>query len=610
MDKTLSQVTDRRSTDQADNSFGSARLVAVLDYLCKSLEEAGEEFSGNRDRVQELKARLVEGRFHLAVLGQFKRGKSTLLNALLGEPLLPTSVVPLTSIPTYLRAGPKTAVRVSFLDGKNKEFSILTCGQAADILAQYVTEERNPANKLSVAWVEVEHPSPVLARGVVMIDTPGIGSTFRHNTEATLNFLPQCDVALFVVSADPPITEVEVEFLKAVREKVVRLFFVMNKIDYLTDDERIRAIDFFTRVIRERVGFNGSAPIFIISARQGLEAKLEGNEQLWQTSGLERVQAQLLDFLARDKAQALQVAVARKALDILADALMRIRLQRSSLKMPLDELERRIQIFEQMIREIEQERIKNEDLLAGDRKRALKFLEDEAEDLRQKARRQLEHLLDKVIQEEGDPSTMEVRARNRLAEEIPEFFESELGSVAHVVEGHIEESLRPYQDRLETLIETIRRTAAELFDIPYYPLVGSRVFQRTHEPYWVTHNWDTAIGALPKGFFDRFLPARVRQRKIKKRLLKDAQELVTCNVENIRWATVQNLNETFLRFASDLDERLRETMEASRGAIRAAHLRRKERAETVGPERQRLRHIENALTTVEEDLTPFTKSVA
>ena len=53
--------------------------------------------------------------------------------------------------------------------------------------------------------------------GQVLIDTPGIGSTFRHNAQATLNFLPQCDAALFLVSADPPITEVEVDFLKEVR---------------------------------------------------------------------------------------------------------------------------------------------------------------------------------------------------------------------------------------------------------------------------------------------------------------------------------------------------------------------------------------------------------
>ncbi|MDN5344604.1 MAG: hypothetical protein PWQ18_715 [Clostridia bacterium] len=100
-------------------------------------------------------------------------------------------------------------------------------------------------NKLS--QVEVFYPSPLLSKGVVLIDTPGIGSTFRHNTEATLNFLPQCDAALFLVSADPPITEVEVEFLKAVRSRVTHLFFILNKVDYLNLEQNQNTVQGITR---------------------------------------------------------------------------------------------------------------------------------------------------------------------------------------------------------------------------------------------------------------------------------------------------------------------------------------------------------------------------
>ena len=73
-----------------------------------------------------------------------------------------------------------------------------------DILHGIVTEEGNPKNRLGVLQVEILHPAPILQHGVVLIDTPGIGSTFTHNTAATLNFLPQCDAALFVVSATRP----------------------------------------------------------------------------------------------------------------------------------------------------------------------------------------------------------------------------------------------------------------------------------------------------------------------------------------------------------------------------------------------------------------------
>lgn len=232
----------------ADPSAGG--LIAILARGLKLLEELGEPFSTDRIRLRELQERLTTERFHLAVLGQFKRGKSTLLNALIGEPLLPTSVVPLTSIPTFLLPGPNRHVRIRFLDGRIEEFADLSCDRAAEILANYVTEERNRKNNLRVAAAEVEHPSPLLHIGVVLIDTPGIGSTFRHNTDVTLKFLSQCDAALFVVSGDPPVTEVEVEFLNAVQTKVTRLFFVMNKADYLGDEERSPAVKFFKKVLR------------------------------------------------------------------------------------------------------------------------------------------------------------------------------------------------------------------------------------------------------------------------------------------------------------------------------------------------------------------------
>jgi translation elongation factor EF-1alpha len=182
--------------------------------------------------------------------------------------------VPLTSIPTFLRAGAARAVRVFFHDGREAAFSDLTREQASEVLARHATEKENPKNQCGVERVEVRHPAALLSAGVVMIDTPGIGSTFRHNTEATLNFLPQCDAAIFVVSADPPITEVETGFLKAVRNKVAKLCFVVNKVDYLTDNELVAAVAFFEKTLKE-MGFQDDGPIFSVSASQGIEARLK-----------------------------------------------------------------------------------------------------------------------------------------------------------------------------------------------------------------------------------------------------------------------------------------------------------------------------------------------
>jgi predicted GTPase len=96
-----------------------------------------------------------------------------------------------------------------------------------------VAEEANPRNQLKVARVELLYPAAILADGTVLIDTPGVGSTLSHNTEAARQVLPEYDAALFALSVDPPITEVELEYLDAVTAKVTRVFHVLNKVDYL-----------------------------------------------------------------------------------------------------------------------------------------------------------------------------------------------------------------------------------------------------------------------------------------------------------------------------------------------------------------------------------------
>ena len=185
-------------------------LDDILDGVVASMKDLdGEVSAGLRQRLADLRRRLGEQRLHVAILGQFKRGKSTVLNALLGESLLPTAVVPVTAIPTHVQAGATPRVAISFR-GDRRPAAEFTATRATDLeehIHRFVAEEANCDNRLDVAKVQVFLPAPMLSKGIVLIDTPGIGSTLRHNTETTLGFLPQCDVALFVVSVDPPMTQ-------------------------------------------------------------------------------------------------------------------------------------------------------------------------------------------------------------------------------------------------------------------------------------------------------------------------------------------------------------------------------------------------------------------
>jgi predicted GTPase len=168
-------------------------------------------------------------RLQVAVLGQFKRGKSTFINALLGIAVLPSAVVPATAIPTFIAWGPALLIRVTYQDSRPAdEFRPATPSEAQEALRQWVTEEGNPKNRRGVKRVDLRLPANILRAGMVVIDTPGIGSTLQHNTDTALQVLPECDAALFILSADPPITQAELAYLAQVQRHAVRVFFVLN----------------------------------------------------------------------------------------------------------------------------------------------------------------------------------------------------------------------------------------------------------------------------------------------------------------------------------------------------------------------------------------------
>jgi GTP-binding protein EngB required for normal cell division/F0F1-type ATP synthase membrane subunit b/b' len=578
-------------------------LSFLLAQAIEQVAQLGGDFSPDSQKLQDLRDRLAEERFHLAVLGQFKRGKSTLLNALLGEPVLPTSVVPLTAIPTFLFHAAALQAHIVYHNGKPLEtFTAKHSGELTTMLAHFVTEEGNPHNQRNVAHVEVHHPAPLLRRGVVLIDTPGIGSTFRHNTEATLNFLPQCDAALFLVSADPPLTEVEVEFLKEVHTKVAHLFFILNKVDYLNAAEQQAALSFLKKVLQEQVGLENPEPIFCVSARQGLEARQQNDLQLWERSGLAELENHLLHFLVSDKTRVLQTAVARKAVDRLVEVLLRLRLTIRSLQLPLTDLDERGRLFERQLAEAEQQRLVAQDMLAGDHRRLAALLEEQAEQLRARARHHFNQVVQTALAETGEDVPHEKVAQDALAEAIPVFFERELGEMARVFDQRVQETLEPHRQRADALVETVRRTAAELFEVVYQPLDSSGAFIFEHQPYWVTHHWRTGLSPFSPQLIDRFLPARVRQARRLARLQDQIEKLVIYNVENLRWATRQNLDQAVRRFSSALDERLRETGVATQNAIWVAQQQRQEQAETVADTVASLQSAANTLEQLQTGL--------
>jgi tRNA U34 5-carboxymethylaminomethyl modifying GTPase MnmE/TrmE len=574
--------------EEAPDQARTAGLAALVDHAAATVEEFAASGGHYTRTLAGLRERLVAGRLQVAVLGQFKRGKSSFLNAILGDSLLPTGVVPLTAVATFIRWAAAPSIHVAYLDGR-PEGALRAAGhqQIREQLARFVTEEQNPRNRLGVARVELRYPAPLLRHGIVLIDTPGVGSTLRHNTDAAHQVLPECDAGFFVLSADPPVTETELDYLARARPHLARLFFVFNKIDYLAAEEREESLAFLRASLREHMPAAANAPIFGLSARQALAARQAGDAALLEESGLPEIEHHLTVFLAEEKIGSLQRAVAEKAGVVLDAALMDLALAIRALEMPVEDLEQRAAEFATALNAIERQRLVARDLLVGDQRRAVEGLEKQAAELRVEARRVLHTVVDDALAADVEP--LETTAKSAIAEAIPQFFEARLGRLSRDFASLVDDILKGRVTRAEALIRTVRETAANLFEIPSVPVEEAEAFVVKREPYWVTQRWSDSLNPFAGGFVDRLLPPASRSARLGKRLVAEIDDLVERNVENLRWATLQNVDAAFRRFAAAFDERLAEVIAATRGAIDAAAEKRRMHADEADAELSRLR---------------------
>ena len=197
------------------------------------------------------------------IAGEFNSGKSSFINALLGDKVVAEGVTPTTDRITLLRYG----------------------AEPAELPLEEFLLERN-------------FPADVLQR-LTIVDTPGTNAIIRRHEELTRDFIPRSDLVLFVTSADRPFTESERAFLAAIQEWGKKIVIVLNKVDLLEPHEVEQVVGFIRENTRDLLGF--TPEIFPVSARLAQRARNGAGDEAWQASRFEAIERYILETLDEEQ---------------------------------------------------------------------------------------------------------------------------------------------------------------------------------------------------------------------------------------------------------------------------------------------------------------------
>lgn len=500
----------------------------------------------------DLRAKLAAQSFNLVVAGQFKRGKSTLINALLGAELLPVAVVPLTAVVTRLHYGDTPAARVVFENGTERAIAI-------EQLAEYVAEAGNPRNAKGVREVSVQYPSAWLREGIHLVDTPGIGSVHSHNTEATYRYLPQADAVILVISVDQPASREELDFLAEIRRHAGKVFCLLNKADYLNAEELEESLGFTRTVLQQAAG--EAVPVFPISARLALRGKLEHSPAMLEASGLPRFAAVLDRFLHEEKGSVWQQSMRHHLLRQLNQMRLTACLECQALTEPLERIETNLNAFERKKQETRQARSDYETLLKAEALRLIKEkVEPDLEALKPALQRHLASRLHDWYRELRPQGSAAVQAglETRLQAAVRQEFDAWRRAEDAAVRQAFETMCGRFWNNVQEMADELLRYSSELFAIPFQTTRADSLWQARsgfHYKFWQEPPSMVLLTASLLRWLPGFIahPLMLRQARQRAadlvevqagRLRHDFEERIKASTEEFRQAMLERLDAT------------------------------------------------------------------
>ena len=233
-------------------------IVSRVRHICDRLKIISLDRQIDVCRGLLSKSPLID----VAVLGQFKAGKSSFLNSLINLPLLPVGAIPVTTVITRLQYGEVERAVVSHFDGTQEQIPFKS-------LDEYTSESKNPGNQKDVEVVDIDLPSLKGYPGLRFVDTPGLGSVYQYHMQTAEHWLPEVGAALLAISADRPLAEQDLALIRNLIGYTPKIILLLTKADLLSQDQQREVIQFFQKTLKSEL--NRTFPIYLYSNRTDTE---------------------------------------------------------------------------------------------------------------------------------------------------------------------------------------------------------------------------------------------------------------------------------------------------------------------------------------------------
>jgi len=238
--------------------------VAILDTVREAAHRL--HISTLARQIEACEACFQENQLiDIAILGQFKAGKTSFINSLIGRALLPVGVVPVTTVITRItrvQYGIKEKATVTFLDGRESEIDLQE-------IEAFISEAQNPANQKNVAVLDVALPIFEHYHGLRFVDTPGLGSAYKYNTATSENWLPRVGAAIVAISSDRPLSESDLNLLRELMEYTPKIIILLTKADLLAPEQQNEVVTFLKNTITREL--NSEFPVYLYSTKNNTD---------------------------------------------------------------------------------------------------------------------------------------------------------------------------------------------------------------------------------------------------------------------------------------------------------------------------------------------------